>query len=134
MEILQLARELCAELQKDERYLDYVAARDANDADEDLQNKIGEFNLVRMSLDNELAKEKRDEGKIKELNEKLRRVYTAVMDTEAMINYNNKKQALDELIGKIDTLISKTCNGEDPLTCEISHSCGGSCSSCGGCH
>ena len=38
------------------------------------------------------------------------------------------------MLNEINTLISMCVDGEDPETCDISSSCTGSCSTCGGCH
>ena len=50
MDIIELAREIGRELQKDPNYLAMRAASDACDKDTELQNLIGQFNLTRMSL------------------------------------------------------------------------------------
>ena len=54
MDVITLARELGKAIQADERYAAYNAAKKVNDDDEKLQQQIGEFNLVRMSLEREL--------------------------------------------------------------------------------
>lgn len=77
MDIIELARKLGAELQKEQAYIDYRAAKEANDADEALQGLIGEFNLQRMSLAAELQKpeDQRSRSKIEELNNQLQKLY-----------------------------------------------------------
>ena len=134
MDVIQAAREMCVELTKDERFINYLEAKKANDNDKELQEQIGEFNLVRLSLDKALSSEEKDNAKIEELNGKIREIYTAIMANESMINYNNAKVELDDVIAQINQLISKTLSGADPLTCDASVSCGGNCGSCGGCH
>ena len=54
-DLLEMAKQLGKELQKDERYLAFRKASADNDADEALQNLIGEFNLKRLDLGNELS-------------------------------------------------------------------------------
>jgi hypothetical protein len=51
-----------------------------------------------------------------------------------MVEYNTAKVELDTLVNQINTVISKTLDGEDPETCETEAGCTGSCSTCGGCH
>ena len=75
MDVIEITRKLGAAIQQDERYINYAKAKLANDNDENLQKNIGEFNLIRMQLDNELSAEERNEDKIKELNEQLRMTY-----------------------------------------------------------
>ena len=134
MDVLKTAREMCQQLTKDERFINYMNARKANDEDESLQQDIGEFNLIRLSLDKELSAEEKNEEKINNLNNKIRDIYSKIMANEVMINYNDSKLALDDLIAQINTIISKTCAGEDPLTCDAGSGCSGSCATCGGCH
>ena len=54
MDIIELARQLGAAIQKEDAYVAYRAAKEANDADEKLQALIGAVNLQRMSLATEL--------------------------------------------------------------------------------
>ncbi len=134
MGIIEASRILGAEIQKDERFIRYAKAKLANDNDETLQNQIGEFNTVRMNLDREMNAENQDENKIRELNEKLREIYTAVMSSQSMLNYNTAKAELDSMLNDINSIISQCVEGEDPATCEPQTACTGSCSTCGGCH
>jgi len=78
--------------------------------------------------------ENRDEDKVKELNEKIRAIYSKIMASPAMIEYNTAKAELDSLVGEVNTIISKCLEGEDPETIDPASACTGNCSSCGGCH
>ena len=87
-----------------------------------------------MSLDKELSSEEQNGEKVKQLNGELKDIYTKIMGSESMMNYNIAKQELDALVNQINAIITLTVNGEDPMTCDISSGCTGSCSSCSGCH
>ena len=134
MDVIAKARELGKAIQQDERFIRYAKARLANDDDKELQDAIGEFNLVRMELDRAVNSDEKNDDKVKELNEKLRKVYSSVMSSPAMVEYNTAKAALDTLVNEINVIISKSIDGEDPDTCDTSSGCTGSCDSCGGCH
>ena len=134
MDVIAKARELGKAIQQDERFIRYAKARLANDDDKELQDAIGEFNLVRMELDREVNSDEKNDDKVKGLNEKLRKVYSSVMSSPAMVEYNTAKAALDTLVNEINVIISKSIDGEDPDTCDTSSGCTGSCDSCGGCH
>ena len=134
MDVIAKARELGKAIQQDERFIRYAKARLANDDDKELQDAIGEFNLVRMELDREVNSDEKNDDQVKELNEKLRKVYSSVMSSPAMVEYNTAKAALDTLVNEINVIISKSIDGEDPDTCDTSSGCTGSCDSCGGCH
>ncbi len=133
MDVIEQVRNLGKAIQQDERFIRYAKAKLANDNDKELQAAIGEFNITRMELDREMASEQKDEEKVKQLNEKLRDIYSKIMSSSAMVEYNTAKAAVDMMVGEINTVISKTLDGEDPETCETV-SCTGSCSTCGGCH
>lgn len=135
MDIIELAREIGKELQKDQRYLNMQLARQASDEDESLQQAIGEFNLKRMAINNEAQKENRSEETLKRLNEEFRGVYAQIMQNENMLRYNDAKNELDALVQRVTGIISLCAEGENPETCDYdAASCGGDCSSCGGCH
>ena len=133
MTVLECARQLGAAIQEDETYIQYQMARQANDEDQALQDKIGEFNLLRMSLVNEQGKDDADKGKIEQLNEQIQQVYADIMQNPNMVAYNAAKDEMDRLLARVNSILGLCVNGEDPATCEPSD-CTGSCASCGGCH
>ena len=133
MDIIAAARALA--IQADERYKKVLEQRRINDADKELQELIGEFNMARMSVDNELGKEEgRDEEKIKEFNSTLRRLYGKIMCNDNMIEYNKAKEEFDAVMQRANAIIELCTEGEDPATCEPATGCTGSCATCGGCH
>ena len=134
MDVIKSVRELGKAIQQDERFIRFAKARLDNDNNKELQAAIGEFNIVRMDLDREMSEDEKNDDKIKELNEKLRKIYGEIMSAPAMVNYNTAKVEIDQMMNEINTIISKSIDGEDPETCEIESACSGSCSSCGGCH
>ncbi|MCI9576462.1 MAG: YlbF family regulator [Clostridiales bacterium] len=135
MDMIAMARELGKTIQQDERYLALQIARQNSDNDETLQDMIGEFNLKRMAINNEAGKENRDESKLQELNAELRHVYAEIMKNPNMTAYNQAKEALDAVLKRVNAIISLSVEGEDPETADLTEdTCGGSCSSCAGCH
>jgi len=134
MDVIKCVRELGKAIQQDERFIRFAKARLENDNNEELQAAIGEFNIIRMELDREVSADEKNDEKVKELNEKLRRVYGEIMAAPAMVEYNTAKVALDQLMNEVNTVLSKTLDGEDPETCDTAAACTGSCSTCGGCH
>lgn len=135
MGIIEQTKILGEEIQKDERFIAYAKAKLAMDSDEDMQKKIGDFNVTRMNLEQESEKDDRDEEKIKELNEKLRNIYGEVMQSKSMLDFNTAKADLDAMLNDINSIIMQCVEGADPKTVEPEvHSCSGSCDTCGGCH
>ena len=84
MDVIELARELGKAIQQDERFLAMQIARQNSDNDDELQQLIGEFNLKRMAINNEAAKDDRDEAKLQQLNSVLRETYAKVMKNKNM--------------------------------------------------
>lgn len=134
MDIIEMARELGKAIQEDERYLALQIAKQQSDEDIALQELIGEFNLKRLALSNEANKEDRDEDKLQKLNLDLREVYTRIMENGNMISYNAARGNMDTLLHRLNAIINQSAEGEDPATTDYVESCGGDCSSCGGCH
>lgn len=135
MTCIEMFKKAAVAMQTDERYIELDAARRANDADEELQNLIGDFNLARMDLNNELSMDERNDERISELNEKINQTYTQVMNHPGMKRYNEAKAAAEQLVNHIDAIINTAMNGGDPMTVQApTGGCTGSCSTCGGCH
>ena len=134
MDIIKMTRELGKELQKDERYIAYINAKNINDNDEKLQKMIHEFEMKRMEISMESGKLEKDDERINTLNSELQSLYSEIMQNENMMNFSVKRDEMDNLLNEINSIITMCANGEDPDTCQITHSCSGNCGSCGGCH
>ena len=132
MDIIQMAREMGKAIQKDENYLALMKAKDLIDNDPTLQKQISEFNLKKMSLNQELGKEEKDQSKLASLDREIKEIYNSIIGNENMIAFNQAKQATDTMMNQVSQILMLSVNGEDPDT-ELS-SCTGSCSSCAGCH
>ncbi len=135
MEILDITRQLCKAIQENDIYKEFALAKKTNDEDKELQDLIGEFNIIRMNMNKEMSSPEKNEEKIQEYNTQLQDCYKKVMQNESMQNYNQAKTALDGIVGKVNLLINMCIDGADPETVEIPDaSCSGSCSTCGGCN
>ncbi len=135
MDIIALTRELGKKLQQEDVFIKLQMARQAADADEELQKLINEFDIKRTEISEEASKsdDEKDSERIQSLNREMRKVYAAIMSNERMINYNDAKDAYDVLFNRISAIIQQSSEGEDPETADYSPSCSGSCATCGGC-
>ena len=115
MDCIDLFKRAAMALQTDRRYLALDQARKMNDSDEELQNMIGEFNLARMDLNNEIGKPERNDARIAELNEKVNTLYGQIMSDEGMVAYNEAKRECEALVNYIDAIINAAMNGGDPM-------------------
>lgn len=138
MDIIKLTRELGAAIQQDERYLKFTKAKEANENDQELNDLMGKIQLVQMNYQVEASKEAPDAEKMHAFEEEFNDVYTKLMDNEKMQTYDAARAEVDEMMNYIMQILGLCVNGADPATCEPpkpeEHSCGGSCSSCSGCH
>jgi cell fate (sporulation/competence/biofilm development) regulator YlbF (YheA/YmcA/DUF963 family) len=138
MNATEAARALGKAIQADERYIAYVTAKQRNDEDAELQQQIGEFNLLRQQLQREMSKpegERDDEKKLK-LNKSVQEQYNAVMTNENMAYFTAAKQEMDRMISEINQIVSLCCDGEDPDSVDpgqFTPGCSGSCNACAGC-
>jgi cell fate (sporulation/competence/biofilm development) regulator YlbF (YheA/YmcA/DUF963 family) len=133
---ITMFKEAAAQLQKEEAYLALEGTRQKNDADEELQQLIGDFNLARIDLNGELSKAgDKNQEKITELNTRVNQLYNDIMTNERMVAYNEAKDELEAVINYVNAIINTAVNGGDPMTVEQPQGgCSGSCSSCSGCH
>ena len=136
--VLEMARELGAAIQADKRFIDTLAAKEANDNDKDLQAEIGEFNLARMNLNVEMGKneEEKDSAKISKMNDSIKEQYEKIMSNPLMTAFSDAKDGMDQMINEVNIIIEGSLNGENPYEIDPSEEkgCSGSCSSCNGCH
>lgn len=135
MDVIELTRQLGKALQNDDRYLVFKDAEKANDADEELQKQIEQFNDLRAQINGEISKTERDEEKITKLDGDFKALYKKIIERPNMLVYNEAKGELDNLLNFINQIISGSINGENPDEIEEHQGgCSGSCSGCSGCH
>lgn len=134
MDIIEKARELGKLIQQEESYIALQKAQADADADMDLQNLIGDFNMKRMSINNEASKKDKDSDKLALLNSQMREDYSKIMSNKNMIAYNEAKDAFDMVANRVLAIVQQSAEGADPETADYStSSCSGSCSTCCGC-
>ena len=137
MSVIELTRQLGAAIQKDERYLAFAAAKEANEKDEALNALMGEIQMIQMNYQMEASKETPDSAKMQEFEAEFNAKYEAFMANENMQKYDEARAEVDSMMNYIMQILGLCVNGADPATCEPEqhdHSCDGSCSGCSGCH
>lgn len=132
MEIIEKARELADLLREDKRCLRLQAAKAANDLDTELQSLIGEFNLKKIALQNELDKTAIDRDKARGFEKEMREVYAKIMAKPSMKEYEEAKREVDTLVGHINSIVQAGVSGEPEATDPAG--CSGNCAGCPGCH
>ena len=132
--VIEMTRELGKLIQQDARYKAYVAAREKNDNDPELQKMISEFNDLRVELAGEMSKDDKNAEKLTQLDDDIKNLYGSIMGSELMMEFEAAKAEMDSMLSQINTVITQCANGEDPDTCPVTTGCTGSCESCAGCH
>lgn len=135
MTVIEMARELGKKIQQEESYILLNTAQQAVEEDEELQEKIAEFNMKRYELTQEITKADRDDKKIEELDKVVRELYDVATNHEKMLAYNNAQDEFNEMFEYVLHIIQMSATGDDPDTIERPEQggCSGDCSSCGGC-
>ncbi len=129
-------KEAAVAFQQEACYKKLDEARTTNDNDTELQNMLGEFNLVRLDLNNEISKDERSEERVSELNTRINELYNGIMTNPHMLAYNQAKEEVEEFIHYVNAILNTAIDGGDPMMAEPpapAEGCGGSCSSCSGC-
>ena len=101
MDIIKLTRELGKAIQQDERYLKFVAAREANEADTELNDLVGKMQLIHMSYQHEASKEDANEQKLQAYEEEFMGIREKIIANPNMANYEAARMAIDKSIGGI---------------------------------
>jgi len=125
-EIIEKAKELGALLQRSEQVQKYTVAKAAYDQDETVQKLIKEYNLHRMTMMS--LSEAEDSERMAEVEERLKAVYTQVIENEKYKSMQEAGSAVEALLSQVNGVLTFYVTGEEPQSC--THDC----STCGGCH
>lgn len=135
MTVIEMARELGKKIQQEESYIALTNAQRAVEEDDELQEKIAEFNMKRYELTQEITKPERDDKKIEELDKVVHELYDVATNHEKMVAYNDAQDEFNEMYEYVLHIVQMSAAGDDPDTIERPEQggCSGDCSSCGGC-
>lgn len=135
MTVIEMARELGKKIQQEESYVALMNAQRAVEEDDELQEKIAEFNMKRYELTQEITKSDRDDKKIEELDKVVHELYDVATNHEKMVAYNDAQDEFNEMFEYVLHIIQMSATGDDPDTIARPEQggCSGDCSSCGGC-
>lgn len=129
-QIIEKAKELGELLKQSEQYKSYQVIKAEYEADSELQKLIGEFNLKKMAVMNEMQKEENSDGeKLKALQDDMRKAYAAAMSNGTMTKYMKTKEIFENMVNDMYSIINYAITGVKSNGCDGSH-----CDSCGGCH
>ncbi len=129
-DLTKLAHELGEAIEASEEFKNYNEAKALQETDSELQMFIGEYNLRRMQLMNELQKDPADQNgeMLDSMRDTMNAAYDKVTSHPVMKKFSQASEALQEMVNNVYQIINFHVTGEEP------HSCGGNCSGCSGCH
>lgn len=134
MDIIELARGLGGEIQRDYAYIRMRTAEQVSEEDEGLQELIENYNIKRFEINVEAAKTDRDDEKMQSLNKEMRSLYADIMQNEHMKEYERAKREFEQKFSQVMTIIQNCAAGADPASADsMGGGCTGSCQTCGGC-
>ena len=132
--IIEMARALGRAIQMSEGYIALENARRENDKDERLQDLIGQFNLAKMNLNNELSREGGPNSeKVAAYNNDVQLLYAEIVDHPGMTRYSEASAEMNSLMTFINAILTTAVTGGNPDTVTQPEECSGSCESCAGC-
>lgn len=134
MEIIQETVEFAKKIQQTEQYLNLQKAKKNNDSDENLQNLINEFNMVKLKFEHSLEKSEEN----RENSEKLNSLYDKIMQNENMIFFNKVSDEMNKLMNDVNKILISAVNGNNfenfnKFDFEKNSDCEGNCENCLGC-
>jgi cell fate (sporulation/competence/biofilm development) regulator YlbF (YheA/YmcA/DUF963 family) len=126
--IIELAHMLGVEISKSEEMKNLGMAKDAFEADRDLQSKMSEYETDRVLLTQEYSKDEADEKLIADLHARIDELATEITGNELYIAFVGAQAAVNALMNDVNAEIKYCITGERPSDC--THDC----STCKGCH
>ena len=133
MDLITMARNLGKQIQLEQEYKNFVATKEITENDAELQNMIGEFNLLRAQMSEEMSNAVKNEKKTEELNTKLVKIHGEIVKNPLMADYNKAREEADGMMEKVNLILSASVSGENPETVDVNPPKGGCSAGCSGC-
>mgnify|MGYP004664862007 CR=1 FL=1 len=126
--IIELAHALGEEIAKSAEIKAVAAAKDAYEADADLQAKLAEYAADRKLLSDEFNKDEQDGGMIEDIKGRMDELSREIVKHPLYVAFADAQKAMNDLMTAVNDEIKFCITGERPSHC--THDC----STCGGCH
>ena len=126
MEVMELAAQIGKAIKEHEVYKNYLAAKEAYDNNDAINDKIMEYGIQQQAMAIEASKEDRDDAAIEQMQTRLDTLYTEICEDPTFLALNAAQEKVNELMNQVNQTINFNITGEQPCTHD--------CSTCGGCH
>ncbi len=127
-DIYEKAKELGEAIIESEEYKTLKTAEREQEEDAEALRLLQEYSAVRTKLADEINKGEIGEERMKEIRAELEAAYEKMMENGHISAYIAAQRTFQEVIDRMNGIISFHITGKMP------GSCSGSCASCGGCH
>ena len=128
MEIFELAAELGKLLKEDARLVALEKAKEAYEADPQLQKYMLEYDVQQKAMQREIAKPEKDLQFIETIQKRIDELYLLITQNAAFEELNRVQAEVNDLMNRVNQTIMTQITGEEPSGC--THDC----STCRGCH
>ncbi len=126
-QIFDFAKELGRALKADERLIRLEAAKNAYQADFELQKYMVEYEVQQKALQGEITKDERDTVFIDLIQKRIDELYKLIMEHPVFMQLNEVQAEVNELMNDVNNTISFEITGEKPSCTHDCSTCGGSC-------
>lgn len=126
------AKELGQAVLESEQYVEMRLAEEAAMHDKDAAMLVAAVAEQRKIVEGLLASASVDASALSAEGAKLQEMEKAMKENPVVKNMSERRAAFSQMMNDINAVLRYVINGDDPDT--ESDSCGGDCSSCGGCH
>ena len=126
--IIELAHMLGVEIANSDEMKKLEEAKDAFEANAELQGRMSEYETDRILLTQEYSKEEADEKLIADLHARIEELATEITTNTLYISFTQAQAAVNALMNEVNEEIKFCITGERPSDC--THDC----STCKGCH
>ncbi len=128
MEIFELAAELGKKLKEDARLVALEKAKEAYEADPQLQKYMLEYDVQQKAMQREVAKPEKDLHFIETIQKRIDELYLLITENPSFVELNRTQTEVNDLMNSVNQTIMTQITGEEPSGC--THDC----STCRGCH
>jgi cell fate (sporulation/competence/biofilm development) regulator YmcA (YheA/YmcA/DUF963 family) len=128
MEIFELAAALGQKLKEDERLVRLEKAHRAYEENEEVNTLSMEYAVQQQAIQNEAAKEDRDDAAIEQIEARIEELYNQITGLDVYKELEAAQEDVNALMEAVNNTISAQISGEEPGGC--THNC----ATCGGCH
>ena len=128
MDIFDKARELGEAIVNSDEYKAMKLAEAKQEQDEEAMKLLQEYSEIRKTLGEEINKGDVSKERMEEIRAAVEEAYEKVTTNDTIVEYINAQRTFQAIIDQMNTIISYHITGQLP------GGCGGSCSTCGGCH